>query len=422
MNGKLVLYVENRDIVIGDSHESAMIRGVIAADNDFIRERALHGQLVLLFRYGREDEEVMGLTFCNAVTLKSIQFYPTKSAPSPTHTTAIQRVIREHLSAYGVAHTFNLQVSEHAPPSVMLYPARGYRGAPLGTSYELHFYASDVDCNKITRRSSVKMIIRVRQKDLLPLGLKPEGSMSKQFLWSTGLVHASVYLEKDVFYQSEPIKFHVVVLNGSSRQVRKIRAEVVQWVNVSMFKSAKFKSVVAQEEWRPEIPLSSNSSCHRDFSLEVGLSSFKNWLAMDCGELTDGQLSISLYDCHEDWRNFSVQVSYSVRVKVFMTGLGGSAVVYVPFARGRDPVTDTSSNSTMAHGSFSNSLPLLSTPSPKSLSTSVSTRQLDECNILAESSQLEIQPLPSTEEPTSSDVDICTDSGFTTHSYKISDV
>lgn len=108
------------------------------------------------------------------------------------------------------------------------------------------FVIGDVDCNKITRRSSVKMIIRVRQKDLLPLGLKPEGSMSKQFLWSTGLVHASVYLEKDVFYQSEPIKFHVVVLNGSSRQVRKIRVSIISQAYYQLYRGIAIRRYIHQ--------------------------------------------------------------------------------------------------------------------------------------------------------------------------------
>jgi len=36
----------------------------------------VYGQIMLTFRYGREDEEVMGLKFCNEAVMSLAQLYP----------------------------------------------------------------------------------------------------------------------------------------------------------------------------------------------------------------------------------------------------------------------------------------------------------------------------------------------------------
>lgn len=36
----------------------------------------VYGQVTLTFRYGREDEEVMGLKFCNEAVMSLAQLYP----------------------------------------------------------------------------------------------------------------------------------------------------------------------------------------------------------------------------------------------------------------------------------------------------------------------------------------------------------
>lgn len=36
----------------------------------------MYGQVTLTFRYGREDEEVMGLKFCNEAVMCLAQLYP----------------------------------------------------------------------------------------------------------------------------------------------------------------------------------------------------------------------------------------------------------------------------------------------------------------------------------------------------------
>ena len=50
----------------------------------------VYGQVTLTFRYGREDEEVMGLKFCNEAVMCLAQLYPPHERAVPQSTTPLQ--------------------------------------------------------------------------------------------------------------------------------------------------------------------------------------------------------------------------------------------------------------------------------------------------------------------------------------------
>ena len=50
--------------------------GVVLLDEEYVRGRKVFGQLVCTFRYGREEDEVMGLNFYKELFLASEQIYP----------------------------------------------------------------------------------------------------------------------------------------------------------------------------------------------------------------------------------------------------------------------------------------------------------------------------------------------------------
>ncbi|XP_037079563.1 arrestin, lateral eye-like [Pollicipes pollicipes] len=261
-----------------------------------------------------------------------MQLHPMKeSGPDSAPRSALQETIERHLSACGVAHAFQFQVSSCAPPSVSLYPAKSYTGAPLGTSYEVHFFAGKTPSEKPLRRASVRMTVRLCQKPPPASGLTPRNSVFKQFLLSGGKVHLEVSLQREVFTQTDSVCFRVVVNNGCKRTVRKIKAEVVQAVDVAMFKSGKFKSVVALVETQDGCPIVTDAAYVKDFSLQPRVGSFKNWIALEDSPEKGGRLSPSVVDSDVDWNSFAVHVSYYVKVKLLLSGVGGAVSVRVPF-------------------------------------------------------------------------------------------
>ncbi|KAL4714631.1 hypothetical protein ACJJTC_019694, partial [Scirpophaga incertulas] len=75
-NNKLTLYLASRDLVV-ENGSIDKIQGVLHMEPEhWDPNKKLYGQVTLTFRYGREDEEVMGLKFCNEAIMSLAQIYP----------------------------------------------------------------------------------------------------------------------------------------------------------------------------------------------------------------------------------------------------------------------------------------------------------------------------------------------------------
>ena len=107
-----------------------------------------------------------------------------------------------------------------------------------------------------------------------------------------------------------------------------------------MFKSGKFKSVVASVETTEGCPVVTDATLVRDFQLEPRVGSFKNWIALEDSPDRGGRLSPSVVESAVDWSNFAVHVSYYVKVKLLLSGVGGGVSVRVPFISVREPAPE----------------------------------------------------------------------------------
>ncbi|CAG5095421.1 Similar to Arr2: Phosrestin-1 (Drosophila melanogaster) [Cotesia congregata] len=74
-NEKLILYLINRDLIVNNGKIDKLF-GVIKADPEYIKNKRVYGQVTLTFRYGREDEEYMGIKFCTEAIICFAQLYP----------------------------------------------------------------------------------------------------------------------------------------------------------------------------------------------------------------------------------------------------------------------------------------------------------------------------------------------------------
>lgn len=87
-------------------------------DNDY-KDRKIFGQVVCSFRYGREEDEVMGLNFQKDLFLASEQIFP---PPEKSVTTKLQDRLIKKLGENCYPFTFTLPPS--APASVTLQPGK----------------------------------------------------------------------------------------------------------------------------------------------------------------------------------------------------------------------------------------------------------------------------------------------------------
>nr|XP_015839691.1 PREDICTED: arrestin homolog isoform X2 [Tribolium castaneum] len=160
------MYLSSRDLVVSAGRIDRL-QGVLLVDPEFVENRKVYGQVTLTFRYGREDEEVMGLKFCNEAIMCLAQLYPPHpAAQAPEGNTPLQDALLKRLGSN--AYPFSMEITPLAPPSVQLVPAKEYNGAPIGTSYDVRAYVADRADEKFHRKATVRMGIRVVQRAYAP--------------------------------------------------------------------------------------------------------------------------------------------------------------------------------------------------------------------------------------------------------------
>ncbi|GAB0099206.1 uncharacterized protein DMENIID0001_150540 [Sergentomyia squamirostris] len=429
-NAMITLYLATREMV----HRMGSVeplRGVLYADPKFAAGFRIFGQLTLTFRYGRDDEEVMGLRFCNEAIIALKQIYP-KPETDGDHKedlSPLQEALVERLG--DGAHPFTLEVGM-APPSVQLIPAKRYTGAPIGTHYDVRVFIADPHVDEsVKRRSAVRMGVRLihrvsedtkcyhqppsvcttPSKASLPRCLRlrlsqkafksrqdstdtgdlctgdqwtgiegPHGAVDKPFLWAEGRVSLKAALNKSVYQHGEQVSATVDIHNESRKMVRKIRVFVVQHVDVCMFSNGKFKNVVADCSISDQVAPS--ETYHKTFHLIPMRGPTKNWLAVE-SSLQTGSMGSSIsgnrngqytvipaagetgaqqeiassaprapqqqqqqqqqQQTSEERNVFAIYVSYYVKVKLTLSGMGGELSLKLPFTLGyadQDPTDD----------------------------------------------------------------------------------
>ncbi|KAH9629545.1 hypothetical protein HF086_014556, partial [Spodoptera exigua] len=145
-------------------------------------------------------------------------------------------------------------------------------------------------------------------------------------------VELEAWLDKPTYSHGESIRVGVVVGNHSSKTVRRIKALVVQHVDVCMFSNGKFKNVVALVKGN-DVVLPGQT--HTDtFTLTPHRGITKNWIALeDSYSKTGASLASTVLSNNtpEDRNVFAIYVSYYVKVKLTFSAMGGDLSLKLPF-------------------------------------------------------------------------------------------
>ncbi|XP_063545797.1 phosrestin-2-like [Cydia strobilella] len=431
-NNKLTLYLASRDLVV-ETNSIDRIQGVLHVDPEHVDNKKLYGQVTLTFRYGREDEEVMGLKFCNEAIMSLAQVWPLNCNHEREPSTALQEALMKRLGAH--AYPFQLELTPLAPPSVQLVPAKQYHGAPIGTSYDVRAFIAEKVDEKVSRRNMVRMGIRVLQgasraaaaaalpppspahsslsamahHQLLRYCLIPAESgecsnptepaaprvvVEKPFLLCDGRLRLEAWLDKSAYHHGEPIVVSFSIINHSNKTVRRIKAMVVQHVDVCMFSNGKFKNVVAFEKdntpvlpgqsldgsytmipsvvvQHVEVCMFSDSKFKNDvamveddttlvppgqrldetYTMTPSRGVTKNWIALEDSYSKTGACLASTVLCSsnspEDRNVFAIYVSYYVKIKLNVSGIGGELSVKLPFSLSHANINEAPTDSVM---------------------------------------------------------------------------
>lgn len=329
-NGKLTLYLGKRDFV---DHISAVdpVDGVVLVEDDYLKDRKIFGQVICSFRYGREEDEVMGLNFQKDLYLASEQIYPAPEKREENLTKLQERLIKK-LGPNAYPFTFKLPNS--APASVTLQPGPEDQGEPCGVNYYVKIFAGDSETDRSHRRSTVNLGIRKIQYAPSKQGRQPCTLVRKDFMLSPGELELEATLDKQLYHHGEKVAVNICIRNNSNKVVKKIKAMVQQGVDVVLFQNGQYRSSVASMETQEGCPINPGQSLQKVIYLVPLLEANKDrrGIALD-GQLKhqDTNLASSTLLASSDSRDaFGIVVSYSVKIKLYLGALGGELSAELP--------------------------------------------------------------------------------------------
>lgn len=331
-NGKITVYLGKRDFVDHVTHVDP-IDGVVLIEPDYVKDRKVFGQVLAAFRYGREDLDVLGLTFRKDLYLASEQIFPIMDSDRPL--TRLQERLIKKLGPN--AYPFFFEVPPYCPASVSLQPAPGDTGKPCGVDYELKAFVGENVDDKPHKRNSVRLAIRKIMYAPSKLGEQPSIEVSKEFMLKPNKIHLEASLDKELYHHGESICVNVHIANNSNRTVKKIKILVRQFADICLFSTAQYKCVVAETESEDGVQVQPGFTLSKVFELTPLLANNKDkWgLALD-GQLKheDTNLASSTIIADPTQReSLGIIVHYKVKVKLFISGplLGGDLVAELPF-------------------------------------------------------------------------------------------
>ncbi|XP_075976588.1 beta-arrestin protein kurtz isoform X2 [Anticarsia gemmatalis] len=357
-NGKITVYLGKRDFVDHITHVDP-IDGVVLIDPEYVKDRKVFGHVLAAFRYGREDLDVLGLTFRKDLYLAAEQIYPPTNTTKRPLTRLQERLVRKLGAA---AHPFYFELPPHCPASVTLQPAPGETGKPCGVDYELKAFVADSQDDKPHKRNSVRLAIRKIMYAPSKQGEQPSVEVSKEFMMSPNKLYLEASLDKELYHHGENIAVNVHIANNSNRSVKRIKVSVRQFADICLFSTAQYKCTVAEtESEKPKsmmkrlfrfplfgilnkkycmqsvegCPVGPGFTLSKVFTVTPLLANNKDkWgLALD-GQLKheDTNLASSTLIADPSQReNLGIIVQYKVKVKLCLGPLGGDLSAELPF-------------------------------------------------------------------------------------------
>merc|ERR1711942_589685 len=327
-NNNLTLYLGRRDFV---DHVSDVdpVDGVIVIDPGYLQGRRVYGQLVCSFRYGAEDNEVMGLNFQKDLYLQSEQIYPPKGGDQ----TKLQERLIKKLGAN--AHPFTFKMPPNAPPSVTIQPGANDEGQPCGVQYYIKVFVGDNEEDRSHKRSTITLNIRRIQFAPSKTGKQPMTIVRKDFLMSPGELELEISLDKQLYYHGDKIAVNCVIRIHSNKTVKKLKVAVQQSTDICLFTGGQYRCTVASCESQEGCPINPGSSLSKVIYLEPSLNVNKDRR----GVALDGHLknihtnlaSSTLLANPESRDMFGMIISYTVKVKTFLGAIGGEVTAELPF-------------------------------------------------------------------------------------------
>ncbi|XP_062329947.1 S-arrestin b [Osmerus eperlanus] len=326
------VYMAKRDFV--DRCDSVdPVDGVVLIDPVQVKGKKVYIMLSCTFKYGREDQDVLGMIFRRDIFLTTRQVYPDLQDKERSTHTKIQEKLLHKLGDN--AFPFFFEFPDNLPCSVCLQPGPLDVGKQCAVEFEVKAFCAESLDEKVQKRSSVRLAIRKIQYAPEDSKVVPTAETTCEFLMSDKPLHVQVSLEKETYYHGEPINVNVDITNSSNRSIKDISVSVEQVTNVVLYSNDKYVKSVVKEETEDVVP--SGTSLKKQYTLLPLLANCKErqGLALD-GKLKHEDTNLASTSIVKDEVLKEVQgmlVSYKVVARLIAAGTVGSSDVSleVPF-------------------------------------------------------------------------------------------
>ncbi|RWS25973.1 arrestin: lateral eye-like protein, partial [Leptotrombidium deliense] len=328
-NGKLTVFLGNRDFGDHGTHCDP-VEGVFLVDQEYLKGRRVFGQIITTFRYGRQEDEIMGLHFSRQLFMALEQIYPQRKHGSDVSINKLQEKMLKKLGEG--AFPFSFELPSNAPPSVTLQPGPDDNGPPLGVDYELKLFVANSEHENPQKRNSVSMAIRKLLYTIpSPTTRQPSAIVSKGFMLSAGKLNLEATLDREIYFHGDKLSVHISVSNYSKKSVRNIKVSVVQHTEVTLV-NGHYSKTVASIESREGCPITPGASFSKVFQLLplAAQNKDRRGIALD-GMIKemDTNLASSTPNIASD--AVGIIISYVVRVRLYLGAIGGDLTADVPF-------------------------------------------------------------------------------------------
>ncbi|XP_068233837.1 arrestin homolog [Palaemon carinicauda] len=329
-NGKVTAYLSRRDFVDHITH-TAPVDGVVVVEDEYLRGRRIFARVAVAYRYGRPEDEVMGLNFFKEFELVNNEVALQRSDSD------LSDIQKRLLSNFGAsAHPFSVILPQQAPCSVFLDNGNDDTSQPMGVTYELRLYVSEKKEERPHKRNSVNFA--VRRVQFAPLEIasrRPHTLVSRGFTLSSGRLNLELSLGREIYNHGQPIEAHISVNNGSKKTVKSIMVEVIQHVEVTMI-SCQFNRVVASLESKEGCPITPGNNFTKTYIVTPLVSTNKRRYGIAFEGHTKDQdvnlASSTLVPMGKPANDaLGIIVSYSVKVKLSCGAIGGELSADLPF-------------------------------------------------------------------------------------------
>ncbi|XP_036451388.1 arrestin 3a, retinal (X-arrestin) [Colossoma macropomum] len=321
-SNQLTLLLGKRDYV-DHVDKVDIVEGVVKIDPTDLGDRKVWVQLCCAFRYGRDDLDVIGLSFRKDIWIHHIQLYP-DAGYKPTLTEMHDTLLKK---AGEQSYPFTFEIPTNLPCSVTLQPGPDDKGKPCGVDFEVKTYmakaAEDPD-EKIDKKDTARLVIRKIQFAPDNTGSGQKAEICKSFMMSDKPVLLEATLDKDIYYHGEVIPVKVKVKNDTNKVVKKIKITIDQTTDVILYSADKYTKNVLTEEFNETVEANATFEKTLPITPLLANNKEKRGLALD-GRLKEEDTNLASTTVLRpgmDKEVLGILVSYKVKVNLMVSGGG----------------------------------------------------------------------------------------------------